>query len=247
MLSVIIIGFGYCNSTALAQGGDGGGGGGGGGDTGGGSQVVDPGVPPSTGQGGNAGNAGSNVAGAGEGVGELGNTVQLDPFNDDTFDDNRNQGFVGVSAQAIDQRGFIGRPGELTGPPLAEGALGQGGINNQSNSTVNIGSTGGGRGAGFGAVTNGVTITRRNMRSNVTPSFYAPQRTDQQVSSRFNNRFVLQPGSQPESGSYSLTIQQRTAFLTGSVNTSAESDRLVRQLRLEPGVDKIVNQLKVLN
>ena len=137
----------------------------------------------------------------------------------------------------------------MIAPQLAEGAFVAGGVNDSSNSNVNIsgGNAGGGGAGGFGGATNGVTITRRSMRSRVRPSFSAPKFSGQQVRSRFNNHFVLQPGSQTMAKSYSINVQDRTAVLNGSVSTKAESDRLVRQLRLEPGVYKVVNRLQVLN
>jgi hypothetical protein len=232
---VILIGFGMGESRLLAQGDVGGG------DTGG--QVTDPGQGQ-TGQNAGPGNLQTNAGGRGEGVGDLGEALELDET-----EDNRNQGFVGAAATRIQEQGFVGRPGQLVAPPLSdEGTLG-GGVNDSVQSTINInagGGTGGGA-AGFGAATNGVTITRRSMRSRVRPSFSAPRFTGTQVSTRFNKHFVLQPGSKTQPASYSINIQDRTAVLNGSVQTSAESERLVRQLRLEPGVYKIVNQLQILN
>lgn len=234
---VVLIGFGTCESTVFAQGDLGIPTGDTGGQTAAPQQVVNP------------SDRGANVSGVGEGIGPIGQTVELDPFNVEPTDDTRNQGFVGATATRIQESGFIGRPGELIAPPLAEGALLAGGVNGSSNSTVSIGGggTAGRGGAGFGAATNGITITRRSMRSTVRPSFYAPQLTAQQVTTRFGNHFRLQPGPQSPAGSYTINVQDKTATLNGSVNTRAESDHLVRQLRLEPGVYKIVNQLRILN
>ena len=192
---------------------------------------------------------GGNVSGVGEGVGDLGQTVQLDPFNVEPIDDLRNQGFVGVTASRIQDKGFIGRPGELIAPPLAEGAFEAGtGVNESSNPVVSIGGGNiGGQGAGFSPAQEGVVITRRGMRSRVQASFYAPQIPAQQITSRFANRISLQPGPQTPTRNYTINVQNRTAVLNGSVNTRAESERLERQLRLEPGVYKIVNKLQILN
>lgn len=244
ILSVlIVVGFGFCNAQLFAQGGTGGTGGGQvGGDTGGQAD----GGQANTGQ--NTGSTGSGSTTAeGEGVGDLGGAIELDEFSEDT----RNQGFIGSSATRIQEFGFVGRPSVLIGPPLSEGASLGGGVNDSVGSTVNIGGGGGnargGGAAGFGAASNGVTITRRSMRSKVRPNFSAPRLNGAQVSNRFDSHYSLQPGSQFQRKNYSINIQNRTAFLNGSVTTLAESERLVRQLRLEPGVYKIVNQLQISN
>ncbi len=257
----IFVGIGLCESTGLAQGGTGGTGGIGG--TGGGTGQVGTGgtgqVDGTTGglintgqttggqsTGSTSGSGSSNVSNSSQGVGDLGNAIELDDIVD-----NRNQGFVGATAARIQEFGFVGRPGELIAPPMADGSSFGGGVNDSTQSTINIGggTTGGGnagRGVtGFSAAGNGVTITRRSLRSAVRPSFSAPQMSGAQVSTRFGNHFVLQPGAQSQPGSYSIDIRDRTAFLNGSVSTLAESERLVRQLRLEPGVYKVVNQLQI--
>ena len=76
---------------------------------------------------------GSTTTGAGEGVGELGSAVEFEEF-----DDTRNQGFVGVTADRIQESGFIGRS-VLLGSPLAEGASFGGGVNNVDSNQGNIG------------------------------------------------------------------------------------------------------------
>lgn len=184
---------------------------------------------------------GSSVTGAGEGVGDLGSAVELIEF-----DNNRNQGFVGATADRIQESGFIGRS-VLLGSPLAEGASFGGGVNNVDSNQVNIGgTTAGGRG-GFGAAGNGVQVIRRSMRSRVRPSFDAPKLSETQVSGRFERRMGLQPSDVATSNSYSVSLKNRTATISGSVGSKAESDRLVRQLRLEPGVYKVINRLKFVN
>ncbi len=184
---------------------------------------------------------GSTTTGAGEGVGELGSAVEFEEF-----DDTRNQGFVGVTADRIQESGFIGRS-VLLGSPLAEGASFGGGVNNVDSNQVNIGGTAAGGRGGFGAAGNGVQVIRRSMRSRVRPSFEAPKLSEAQVSGRFERRMGLQPSEVATSNSYSVSLKNRTATLSGSVGSKAESDRLIRQLRLEPGVYKVINRLKVVN
>ena len=184
---------------------------------------------------------GSSVSGAGEGVGELGSAVEFEEFSD-----TRNQGFVGATADQIQESGFIGRS-VLLGSPLAEGASFGGGVNNINSNQVNIGGTAAGGRGGFGAASNGVQVIRRSMRSRVRPSFDAPKLSEAQVTGRFERRMGLQPSDVAVSGGYKVSIKNRTATLSGSVGSKAESDRLARQLRLEPGVYKVVNHLKVVN
>lgn len=185
-----------------------------------------------------SGSGGSTVSGTGDGVGELGSAVEFDEF-----EDNRNQGFIGTTAEKIQESGFVGRS-ELLGSPLADGASFGGGVNNVDSNQVNIGGTGAG---GFGAATNGVQIIRRSMRSRVRPNFYAPKLSEAQVAGRFERRMDLQPGDIASSKNYSVSLKNRTATISGSVGSRADSDRLTRQLRLEPGVYKVVNRLKIAN
>tara|TARA_B110000495_G_C23027415_1_gene610845 strand:+ start:1959 stop:2660 length:702 start_codon:yes stop_codon:yes gene_type:complete len=185
-----------------------------------------------------SGSGGSTVSGTGDGVGELGSAVEFDEF-----EDNRNQGFIGTTAEKIQASGFVGRS-ELLGSPLADGASFGGGVNNVDSNQINIGGTGAG---GFGAATNGVQIIRRSMRSRVRPNFDAPKLSGAQVAGRFERRMDLQPGDIASSKNYSVSLKNRTATISGSVGSRADSDRLTRQLRLEPGVYKVVNRLKIAN
>lgn len=188
-----------------------------------------------------SGFGGSTSTGGGEGVGELGSAVEFEEF-----DDNRNQGFVGATADQIQESGFIGRS-VLLGSPLAEGASFGGGVNNVDSNQVNIGGTAAGGRGGFGATSNGVQIIRRSMRSRVRPSFEAPKLSEAQVSGRFERRMGLQPSDVASSSGYSVSLKNRTATISGTVGSRLESDRLIRQLRLEPGIYKVVNRLKVVN
>lgn len=110
---------------------------------------------------------------------------------------------------------------------------------------------GGGNSQGFTGVasnanTTGVNIVRRSVRARLMPSFYAPMIDSQQIPARFRNRFVRQPGSNSVGGQYSIVVENRTAYLRGQVNSPIDSQRLERQLRLEPGIYGIVNELQVM-
>lgn len=175
-------------------------------------------------------------------------------------DDVRNQGFVGATATSIlngrtssdahaleRNPGFVGSASDSSGPPLTDGANFGGGNVNQGSTFGGGGGQGGGRG-GFGGATQGqVIVPRRSVRAQLRPSFYSPRPTSQVVSQRFNNHFLRQPGTQNLNGRYTITIQNRTATINGSVPNRFENERLMRQLRLQPGVYNIQNNLQVLN
>ncbi len=187
---------------------------------------------------GNQGSGDTSTTRSNAGVGEADEAIDLE-----TTPDQRNQGFVGATAEKILENGFIGFP-RLEG----EASFG-GGVNNSVGAEINIGTGGGGgRGGagGLGGNENGFNVQRQSVRARLVPNFYAPPRSSQQVVSRFSGHFSQQPGSNQTRGNYSIRIQNKTAFLNGSVFSQVDSQRLVRQLRLEPGVYKIVNQLRVL-
>ncbi|MFT5304158.1 MAG: hypothetical protein ACI87E_002650 [Mariniblastus sp.] len=183
---------------------------------------------------GNTTNAPDASIGEGRGgVGDIGGSIDIE-----TTPDQRNQGFIGQTAEGIQSLGFIGRPGEISGPGLSDDATLGGGVNDSIQNNFNIGSNNAG-------AQNGFSVTRRNVRARIRPRFYAPQRSPNQVVSQFQNRFISQPGSTIAPESYTIRVENKTAFLSGAVRNQAESQRLVRQLRLEPGVYKIDNQLQV--
>lgn len=216
------------------------------------SQVIDPG---DGGQGGGVQNNNQNGGGVqGNGAGGREGGLEFDEprVNIEISDDTRNQGFVGATTNNIvgggDTGYFIGAASEESGPPLDstnDASFGGGG--NDFNPITSGGGGGTGRqGGGFngaGGTTN--IITRRNIRAKLTPSFYAPRPSANAVSNRFQSRFNRQPGSSLAGNGYSISVEGRTAFVNGSVSSRADSERIVRQLRLEPGVYNIVNRLSI--
>ena len=163
----------------------------------------------------------------------------------------RNQGFIGSTAQKITDLGFTGAASETSGPPLVDGASFGGNIN----SGFNRGSTpsgGGGGGGGFGrggftgAGQNGVTIQRkiRAVRARLNPQFTVPQVEPVQIVNHFASNFRRQPANVNVKSKFSVLIENKTATLSGTVGSADEANRIVRQLRLQPGVYKIVNELK---
>ncbi len=180
-----------------------------------------------------------------------GDVDPVDAVKLETSDDTRNQGFVGSTATRVTEFGFVGASSETSGPPLAEGATFGGGVNTGGAA----GGAGGGRGAagggqigqGFGGAgtQNGFSVTRQSLRARLVPSFSAPVVSSAEVADRFNASFARLPESLIMSGQYQVSVNNRTATITGFVPTRADSDRLVRQLRLQPGIYKIDNQLQV--
>jgi len=184
------------------------------------------------------------------------------------LEDTRNQGFVGATSVQIQELGFIGASSETSGPALSNGATFGGGINNSGNQPaaggggggVNGGFGGGGGGQGqLGAGTeNGFQVIRQSMRTRLVPQINVAPIPGPQVVSRFQNRIARQPVPQISGPPFAnqaffngaaprvnVQVQDRTAFLTGFVGSQAERDRWERQLRLEPGVYRIVNQIEV--
>lgn len=188
------------------------------------------------------------------------------------LEDTRNQGFVGVTADRVQELGFVGASSETSGPPLSDGATFGGGVNGSGTQAGGGGGGGGGNPFGGGGVNggfggqnqlgtgtqNGFQVIRQNLRTNLVPLFYAAPVSNEQTVVRFQNRLARQPVPQAQyqtatgfsSPSDSISsvivqIENRTAVLTGYVGNPAERDRWERQLRLEPGVDRIVNQIEV--
>ena len=180
-----------------------------------------------------------------------GNVDPVDAVKLETSEDTRNQGFIGSTATRVTELGFVGASSETSGPPLAAGATFGGGVNTGGAA----GGAGGGRAAGGGGqigqgfggagTQNGFSVTRQSLRARLVPSFSAPVVSSAVVADRFKASFARLPESLNMSGQYQVSVNNRTATITGFVPTRADSDRLVRQLRLQPGIYKIDNQLQV--
>ena len=89
-------------------------------------------------------------------------------------------------------------------------------------------------------------VARQSIRTHVIPSFRVPVQSDAQVvSTRFQNRIARLPATR-SIGGINVRMDGRTAVLSGSVGTQAESRRVERMARLEPGVYRIQNQIQVV-
>ena len=212
-------------------GGDIGGGDIGGGDLGGGDIGGD--LSSGTGQGASAGR-----------LPNLGNIFDLEA-DIPVIEDERRKGFVGPTSdlgRAVDESvpatGFVGPTSELF---EEGGAAGSG-----------AGRTGGAGGPGApGPGTgeqNGFVVTRQGIRSRVRPAFRRAFPVDGNfVSTRFANRMRLQPSTRAYGENVRVNVQNRTAVLSGFVRSREEADRIIRQLRLEPGVYRIDNRMSIGN
>lgn len=165
-------------------------------------------------------------------------------------EDNRNQGFVGATAPGVTENNFVGAASQTFGA-LAEGATFGGGVNDGATSSVPSGAGGGGGrfggggAGGFGAVNGGGSVIRSSLRTRLRPSFTAPRIAPQVIEGNFYNNIARQPSAQSLVGRYQVFVENKSATVVGTVNTRAEADRLIRQLRLQPGIYEIDNQLQV--
>jgi len=121
---------------------------------------------------------------AGDGAVDAG-TDQVDI---EISENERNQGFVGATSANIvgAEEGFVGAVSEQSGPPLTDDASFGGGVNDVAPTVPGDAS----------GENNSFTVTRRSIRARLRPNFYAPVTSGEVVSSRFQNHFSRQPGSQ---------------------------------------------------
>jgi hypothetical protein len=223
--------------TTAAQGTPGGGGGNGGGNGGpfdpgefdgtNPNPFQDQGFDPTAQQDQAGGTGTGGGGGADTGDGEL---EQVEPFRlNFEIEDLRNQGFVGPTAEVINAQGFVGPPSESTQLPLGE--------DRSIGGTINAG-----RGSRTATTSsrvlqeNGFTVQRQGIRSRLRPAFAAPKTPGYVAESRFQSRMVRQPVVRTMGLGITVTVNNRTAVLTGTVGSEAERQIIKRQLRLEPGV-----------
>lgn len=161
---------------------------------------------------------------------------EFESFDIDVNPDERNnRGFVGISLQNPDsvfpEYRFVGPNAEsLTGSAAAGGNFGGRG-------------TGGANGNGN---TNGFNVDRVTpIRSRVVRAFRAPTVAPNFVAGRMNNRLSNLPATRAFNQSMSVSMQGRTAIISGTAQTQTQVDRIRRQLRLEPGVSRIESRVRL--
>ena len=177
----------------------------------------------------------------GDGIGGDGELEEIEPIRlIREIEDRRNQGFVGPTAPGIVDTGFMGpQTGEPDGD-VAEGRFVGGGTN---------------EGLGFRSATastppapldqNGFIVQRRSMRSRLRPSFAAPSTPSFVTAQRFQSRMTRQPVVRNFAQGVTISVANRTAVLSGVVNSNAERSIIKRQLMLEPGVYRIDDRTTV--
>ena len=203
--------------------------------------------------------AGGDDTGGGTTAGGSGETVDLDGAASldlgGSDEDNRNQGFVGATADRVIGNTFVGAASQTFGALAEDGTFG-GGVNDGNTSSIPGGgggggggnAAGGGLGGGAGGFTGGTSgsVIRSNLRTRLRPAFDAPVIPPRATEFDFNNKLARQPSAQSLIGRYRVTVQNKTATVTGVVNSVADADRLIRQLKLQPGIYGVVNQLQVI-
>lgn len=207
--------------------------------------------------------------GGGRQTGETsdGGLVEIDPFSAvefAEFENTRNQGFVGATSTRLQELGFIGAPSQLFGNPAADAnATFGGGVNTTAGTGASGGGGGGGGRSGFGGQGSGLgnfgstqfgqgtgnqnsfVVQRGPLRAAVNPNFTSPVASDNQVADRFAASFLRLPQSQLFNGQYQVVVRDKRATVSGWVNSQAESDHLVAQLRFQPGVYEVINNLEI--
>jgi len=196
--------------------------------------------------GGETGTSGETTGGGSGGApgsqGDIGENLALETsipeISIPEFDDNRNQGFIGATGTNVQDFGFVGGLSQFVGGST-EGSFG-----GDVNTTSGAGGRGGGN-AGFagGGTANGFQLMRpKYIRTRLRVNFDAPKIPNEFISNQFSNRLNQLPavGGSPD---VNVSINNRTATITGSTLSSEAAVRIERQLRLEPGVSRVVNQL----
>jgi hypothetical protein len=233
---VLILGIGLGpGEWALAQGGGGNqtGGGGGTGQT----PTVQPTIPTQN-QGGNQQGGDVSMPTSPFQLGDL-LTIGQDFSRESVYENNRIQPFVGPSqANVVHPRSQIDPAGSTLGSAGGTGFT-------FTNSGRNTGQTGRSN-TGFnstGANMNGTEVPRRGVRSalNHTPVFVAPSNV---VASQFSGRLSRLPAL-ASAGPVEIAIENRIATLNGIVETAEQGELIARQAELEPGIDRVVNNLQV--
>lgn len=278
-------------AVALGQGGGGTGGGGtGGGGTGGGGNTGgiggNTGGFGGTGATGNLGGTqtgtttgtqaintggqtgGATLTGSGNNPIDLSQNAQLNiaPTAENFFPNVvRSEGFIGNTASAMAERGFVG--GSSAAMPAPNSVDFVGGVNSSTGTggsaqglagrgqTANraaggrqqnaLGALGGMGGVGGVGNANGGEIQRRGVRARVASRINVQLPDSAQVYDRFVSKINRLPSNAKTTDGVQIRIDNKTATLTGESSSRSDVDALIRQLRLEPGVYRVVDQVQI--
>ncbi len=218
--------------TCRAQDGGGNTGGNTGGDTGGNGGGLDL---------GNGANGGFNGLDLGQNAFGLQNDISVEPSL--RFE----TGFVGPTALDLDGQGSGDRSSGHVGQRI-EGDFG-GGSNNSLTlgSTTNAGQGGRGGGGAAGGSSLFFSVPRMGIRARMArPRFITSAVLHSPTfAAQFVSRLDRIPATRELGKQYRIDVANKTATLTGTVGSVKESQMIERQLRLEPGVYRIVNRLQI--
>ncbi len=212
--------------------------GGGGGTQGGGTTGGSTGFPTTGGQstGSTGGTGGNSDSGSSFSLDQgpidlLANQLQLGQFTND-----RIQPFVGASSLNIAHpRSFMASDG------------GTGGAGGFSGLTFSPAGRGGGQfgansGLGFGSSS---SINRRGIRGAITYDFTSySSKIESAVAPYFTDRMTRLPRFADVEG-LDIAMENRVATLRGTVADADQKRLLERQLLMEPGVSRVINQLQI--
>ena len=212
----------------------------------GGAPPIDGGLNPGVDGGGDGnGDANNNPGGGGGGGGGggQGDAAELPTEVGETIEDQRSQGFVGPTNSAIESGNtdiLGGSPG-FVGPTAEQIESTSGGPEVQRDGGA------AGRGSALGQ-TNGFVVSRSNVRARVVPNFSFPTVPTEVVSRDFQQRMSRLPSVQPSTSlGIRVEIQGTTALISGVVSNQQAIDDLMGQLRMEPGVYRIINDVRITN
>ncbi len=191
----------------------------------------------------------------GNGTGSGDTTAQQPSIGDDAMLDIGGEQFefeeitnayVGSTAATIGEDGFVGSlQQDMTGQT---GGTGGGGTTGGASGLRNSGA-GQGLNAGLGGIGGSQfvqQIPRGGVRARLVNGMGSVRPEGQFVRQRVESRLMRTPVMQTTSlAGISISIDNGTATLTGVASSRDAADRLVRQLRLEPGVYRIDNLLTV--
>ena len=218
----------------------------------GGAPPIDGGLPPGIDGGGDGdvdngidnGNANNNQGGGGGGGGNApGDVGELPTEVGEMIDDERSQGFVGPTNSAIES----GNTDILGGSPGFVGPTAE--VIESTSGGPQVQRDGGtaGRGSALGQV-NGFVVSRSNVRARVVPNFSFPTVPTEVVSRDFQQRMSRLPSVQPSASlGIRVEIQGTTALISGVASNQQAIDDLMGQLRMEPGVYRIINDVRIAN
>ena len=222
-----------CGTSLYAQLGDGG-------DLGGLEDQIINDVNNNGGVGGGGGGDFGGGGGDAEGF-DFGDLFGFGQFGDpsESTTNERDAAFVGSSIFSPQEDDEFRHVGPIRSS-FGEAAAAAGGANQLGGRAGGPGQPGG----GVAGNTNGFELPRQQtqLRSRIVPRFssrpMAPAFVSRQVNQRFNQTMLRQSGMNAN-----ISVQGRTAIITGTAPTQQRARVLSRQLRFEPGISRVRNQM----